>query len=399
MIYDHLPVIVLISEIFIVLLFSLYLYRNIFNPLAIFACINVGLFTVGSYFNMIFFRLEFLDYPVNSLNHAVWISVIWLTAFSLSFLPVSKWIYHKYSLPIHLGLFKKNNYIPYYFILALVTIFSFIALCLSSNATEWLTNPRLAYAYHRVGVGHYYIGFVWSALILFTSILFFQRPKLWGLLIWVSIFVTILFFSGKKSIIISLFVIACLYYHFYIKNFSLLKSSLLALIIFLVLILLISVHSNQSFLSALSYFDYIDTTAKFLHRFDEFGYYLGYTFISEYWVLVPRMYFPEKPFDFGHSLIHAVLYPGLAESGHTSGYLMWSPYYLDFGLIGVFIYGFVLGIFKRYIFNKFLLNKNSFILFCLSIHFCFYEAWFYLPSALVILFFYICYKLSKIRIY
>ena len=322
-----------------------------------------------------------------------------MASFSLGFLPVPKWIYHRCSLPVTLSPYKGKNFIPYYVLLVFLSLIFFIALCYFSNPLEWLTNPRIAYAYYRVGVGHFYIGFVWTTVILFTSILFFQRPKLLGLLIWIIIFFIILYFSGKKGIMMSLFVIASVYYHFYIKNFSLLLSTIIVSIIFFITLCVISIHANQPLTSAFSYFDYIDTTARFLHRFDEFGYYLGYTFISEYWVLVPRMFFPEKPFDFGHSLIHAILYPGVAENtGHTSGYLIWTPYYLDFGIIGVVIYGFVLGVFKRIVFNTFLMNKNSFILFCMCIHFCISETWFYLPNAIVLIFFYICSKLSKIKL-
>lgn len=397
--FEYLPIFILLTEIVLLVLYSLYLYRNIFNPLAIFACLSVGMFTVGSYLNTILFKLDIIDYPINSLNEAVYISAIWLASFSLGFLPIPKWIYHKYSLPITTNPYKGKNFFLYYSLLAFLSLIFFSALCYFSNPLEWLTNPRIAYLYYRVGVGHFYLGFVWTTLILFTSILFFQRPKVLGLLIWIIIFFIILYFSGKKGIMMSLFVIASVYYHFYIKNLSLLFSIIIVISIFSITLFVIAFHANQSFLAAFSYFDYIDTTARFLNRFDEFGYYLGYTFISEYWVLVPRMFFPEKPFDYGHSLIHAILYPGVAETGHTSGYLIWTPYYLDFGIFGVAIYGFILGLFKRVVFNTFLMNKNNFILFCMCIHFTISETWFYLPTAIVILFFYICFKLSKIKFY
>ena len=396
---DHLPVIVIVTEILLLVLYSIYIYRNILNPLAIFACINVGLFTIGSYLNTILFKLDTIEYPINYLNEAVWISAIWLASFSLGFLPLPKWKYHKYSFPANY--LKGKNLFPFYLLLALILLITFIALCVSSGTLKWLTNPREAYLFFRAGIGHFYISFIWISLLLFAAILFFQRPKFWGLIFWIFIFISILYFSGKKSVIMSVFVIATFYYHFYIKNISLRVSILLAFTIFSFLMLLIAFQGIQGKLSlteSLMYFDYIDTTSLFLYRFDEFGLYFGMAFLTSYWSIVPRFLFPEKPFEYGASLIHKVLYPGVAEKGHTSGYLIWSEYYLDLGITGVILYGFILGLFKRCLFNAFLKNKNNFPLFCLTIHFCFKTIWVVLPTAIVFAFIFICYKLSKLKI-
>ncbi|MDC1209845.1 oligosaccharide repeat unit polymerase [Pseudomonadota bacterium] len=393
---EHLPIIVLITEILLLVLYSIYIYRNIFNPLAIFACINVGLFTIGSYLNTILFKLDTIEYPINYLNEAVWISAIWLASFSLGFFPAPKWIYHKYSFPANY--LKGKNLFPLYLLLALMLLTSFIALCIFSDTLLWLTNPREAYLFFRVGVGHFYISFIWTALLFFAAILFFQRPNFWGLVYWLFIFLIIMYFSGKKSVIMSIFVIASVYYHFYIKNFSFRVLIILAFTIFSFLILLISFQGNLSLIETLMFFDYIDTTSLFLYRFDEFGLYYGKAFLTSYWSIVPRFLFPEKPFEYGASLIHKVLYPGVAEKGHTSGYLIWSEYYLDLGIVGVILYGFILGLFKRCLFNVFLKNKNNFLLFCLTIHFCFKTVWVLLPTAIVFSFIFICYKMSKLKI-
>ena len=254
---EHLAIIVLMIEISLLVLFSLYLYRNIFNPLSIFACVNVGLFTVGSYFNTTLLQLDYIDFSISSLNHAVWISTIWLASFSIGFFPIPKWIYHKYSFPVNFPSYKGRGNIPYYILLASLGLISFIALCVYSDSLKWLTNPREAYLYLRVGVGHFYIGFVWFSLMLFSTILFFKRPKFWGLVFWLSFFLFVLYFSGKKSVIISLFAISCVYFHFYIKNFSLFISTIIIIIILSAILFLISYNSNLSIISTLSYFDYI----------------------------------------------------------------------------------------------------------------------------------------------
>ena len=65
---DHLPIIVLMVEILLLVLISLFLYKNIFNPIATFACYNVGLFTIGSYLNTVLLQLDYIDFPISALN-------------------------------------------------------------------------------------------------------------------------------------------------------------------------------------------------------------------------------------------------------------------------------------------------------------------------------------------
>jgi hypothetical protein len=119
-----------------------------------------------------------------------------------------------------------------------------------------------------------------------------------------------------------------------------------------------------------SYFkEYFDTTAQFLWRFDEFGYRYGGAAVSDLWFYVPRGLFPDKPYEYGLTLIHQVLFPGMAETGNTPGILPWATAYLDFGVIGVFVSGILGGLWQRAAFEYFLKHRHSFFAFLLMMQF------------------------------
>ena len=103
-------------------------------------------------------------------------------------------------------------------------------------------------------------------------------------------------------------------------------------------------------------------------------------------------------FEYGDSLIHAVLFPGLAESGHTSGYLMWSGLYLDFGMLGVALGAFVSGMFVKIFFEYFLYKCRSLTVFMAMVHFCFWPIWFFLPSLAVIVWLFFCNLFLRLRV-
>jgi hypothetical protein len=65
--------------------------------------------------------------------------------------------------------------------------------------------------------------------------------------------------------------------------------------------------------------------------------------LSSLWAYAPRFLFPDKPYEYGQVLINSVLFPGAAAQGATPGLLYWSPYYLESGVLGVFIFGFLRG--------------------------------------------------------
>jgi hypothetical protein len=146
-----------------------------------------------------------------------------------------------------------------------------------------------------------------------------------------SFFCTFLYFLGSKNNILILVVISGVYYNFYIKRISLLGCLLFLFISFSsILGLLYLQGSYDTLFYGMNYFkDYFNTTFKFISRFDEFGFRYGKGWLSSLWFYVPRGLFPDKPFEYGLTLIHRTLFPGYAALGHTPGSLPWSLAYLD----------------------------------------------------------------------
>jgi hypothetical protein len=129
--------------------------------------------------------------------------------------------------------------------------------------------------------------------------------------------------------------------------------------------------------------DYFAFSTEFLGRFGEFQHTYGATMLSEAWSVVPRGLVPSKPYVYGVVRILDVLSPGFAEAGHTAGILPWTAAYLDFGVLGVCILGFLTGLIRRVAFEHFLANRSSFFAFSLMVHFSLREIWLFLPLPFV----------------
>jgi hypothetical protein len=82
--------------------------------------------------------------------------------------------------------------------------------------------------------------------------------------------------------------------------------------------------------------------------------------------------------------IHKELFPGAAEIGNTPGYLDWLIYYLDFGIVGVFIFSILIGSLKKIIFEEYIKNKFNISLFIIATHYCIYGIFALAPNIIII---------------
>jgi hypothetical protein len=163
--------------------------------------------------------------------------------------------------------------------------------------------------------------------------------------------------------------------------------------------LLVAQGAYADLLEALDYFkDYVATTASFLGRFDEFGFRFGSASLSDLWFYVPRSIYPAKPFEYGLSLIHQVLFPGMAELGNTPGILPWALPYLDFGTFGVFASGVIGGMFKRLAYEFFLERRNSIFAFVLVMQLALFPIFIYANLPLSILIAFLLARYARLRI-
>jgi len=354
-----------------------------------------GFFTVLAYLSTIILRADSVSYPISYLDSAIGVSTLALLAFSIPFFfrPGYLTVIFQNALD---KIAKVNNTsfslsITGFIFLSLV----FLAACisqvfLSSGGILWITDSREAYAFYRSGNGLYYIFYLYSLLFLFLYTLYMLRPQFWGLICITIIFIFLSLFSGKKAFALTFILISIFYYNFNIKKINLLSIIPLFSILILSVVLLIYIWSgeyDQGLWIVLDYFNYADLSAEFLYRHDEFGYFLGKAYLDSWIGFIPRSLYPEKPFEHGVSLVHQIIHPGLAETGHTTGYFMWLSSYLDFGIIGVIISYGVQGWVSRAVFEWYLSRRDTLFSFVLMLHFSFFEVWFFSPAPIA---FFIC---------
>lgn len=347
-------------------------YNTPLNPLTFTATINVGLFTLVSG-AIAYTRLATTSYTNSDMANVILISLISLLGTLVPYLFCGSWPSQLFSKVLNIlklsseQVATKFNLIK--FILLLTgSLCAFMALALlGGGGTLWLTDTRNAYIQYRSGAGLFYAMTQW--LLMFALLYYiWARPWRWfNLLLTLSFFAVIAYFTGSKGNILLIIVVGIIYYHFKIrpipiKGFVLLTS----LLLFAFIGLLIVQGSAKNPLGAISYFnDYFDTTARFISRFEEFGFQYGCASLSSLWFYVPRSLYPDKPYEYGITLIHQVLYPGMAATGNTPGVLGWALAYLDYGVVGVFLSGAWAGLLQRSAYEHFFRHKQSFFAFLL----------------------------------
>ena len=122
-----------------------------------------------------------------------------------------------------------------------------------------------------------------------------------------------------------------------------------------------------------------------MSQIEEIGHRFGEGYLTSLWFYVPRALFQDKPFEYGVTLIHQSLFPGMAEQSFTPGILPWGLSYLDFGVFGVAIEGLLIGSFQRAVYLRFMMQK-SMVMFIIMISTCYVPVFVYatLPIYLLI---------------
>ena len=266
----------------------------------------------------------------------------------------------------------------------------FFALAsVGGGGSAWLTDTRHAYINNRSGAGIFWLLIQWTSLAgLGYFLLRFEPKSKLNLLLLLLPFLVISYFTGSKANILSVLVIGVVYHDYFNKSIRPLSGFIIILsgtILFTVLLGIQSRQGDFSFIDSGLYFsEYSLTTAMYLS--DEFlplG--LGQYSISSLWYFVPRSLYPDKPFEYGVLNIHKVLFPAAAAKGNTPGISQWMLAYIDFGRVGVFMFGVLLTSFSRFIYNLFENNKDSVFLFVIMIHVCIFKVLSLWPALATIL--------------
>jgi hypothetical protein len=254
-----------------------------------------------------------------------------------------------------------------------LAISSFVLLAiLSGVGTQWLTDSRTSYQSARESVGIYWVMAIAFLKLSYLTVVSENKSNskqriILDLTLYSIIFSVLSSFLGSKTIILGFPITAIAYYNYYVEPLGKKFLSISAILILLSISITQFLQGTaETWIDTLLYADYFQNTAEFLRRFDnDYGFKLGEVAISGLWALVPRSLYPDKPYAYGISLIHQVMFPGAVESGYTPGILPWAGDYLDFGLIGVAASGFLKGLTVGWVNDYFLSSNKSIVGFIL----------------------------------
>ena len=244
----------------------------------------------------------------------------------------------------------------------LLLVLGFMCLVVLGDAgLLWFIDPRLAYLNYRgaTGDGALFVFAQWMLTIASAICLFVVRTRKTRLSIVLIFLCAAAYFFGSKQILLNLFIYATYLidqqgYKLKLKHFCLI--AVIAVIAFLTL--LGGLDDTTPLVFAGLYFsEYAVNTARIFSPEVLKSFSIGEIFFSNFWTYLPRFLFPDKPFEYGQVLINSILFPGAAEMGQTPGLLYWSAYYVDFGFIGIFVYGLLRGLIDKALFSA--LRKSS----------------------------------------
>lgn len=216
-------------------------------------------------------------------------------------------------------------------------LLSFVLLAQHSfGIWDWIKDPRTGYQLHREGAGQWYalcVSFLSVSIVLATT--YARSTHLVIGLTLPYLFCAYLLGSKGALIAFALYLLVILT----IRRYAYLKP--VALVVGGGALVLVA----SSFASAMGgvgieqisrYSDYYVNAAKYYERYLNGGIslYHGEIFFSQFWALVPRSLYPDKPYVYGIIKVIEVFYPGAAEQTNTPAFAT-VDYFADFGWFGV----------------------------------------------------------------
>ena len=367
--------VLLALEVLLVALFGIRRYGTPLNPLTFHALYVTGLTTLLS--GIVAYKLlPLAPYSAGDMVHTVALSALDLLSVSAPF-----WLRGKLPRRVFAACMKMlkldsveqaTRYRLSKFTLLLgcaMLCFAGLAI-LGGGGALWLTDTRTAYLKFRSGAGFFWLLTIWFTTTAFVYYLWARRPT--GLrLAWaMSCFTVLAYLTGSKHVILCIFVTTLTYYEFLVRHIPTTKVALAGAGAVAGFFTLLVFQSSMTLVNLASYFEHFDVTARFLARFDEYGYHWGTAWLSELWFYVPRALYPDKPLEYGGLLVPARLFPGAYERGYAPGFLGWSLSYLDFGWVGVMVAGWLRGIFNRGVYEYYLSHRYNLFAFVFMMQFC-----------------------------
>lgn len=224
---------------------------------------------------------------------------------------------------------------------------------------SYLSFPRLLYEKTRISYGILYFPAQAFFLLSWVFILFSNKKKM--ILLFSIILAIFLYFFGSKGAMLNLFLVYVLYIVITekIKNniFNVIKYTFLTSFYISILFLIYHPYITQSQITSItrplenvsSYSDYTKNTVILVDNFYKYfdhHFYGKLLLENTIYSRIPRIIYPEKPFDFGDFKLSKALYPEW-HSKHVGdpSFGIFGRVYADFGPFG-FIWGILVAVIK-----------------------------------------------------
>lgn len=232
----------------------------------------------------------------------------------------------------------KLHFLEIFFFVASFVLFYCMAEA-SFGFLNWLNSPRTAYQYYRVGVGGLY-ALSLTLLSLAFAIGLVRQKKLFNIFIKSVIYLFFVYFWGSKGFLISFYIFFLIIVWFNNTKFLI---PLLVLTVFpICLVLLYSLYTSVGILNLEKfshYFNYFYNSAMYYETYfnGDIPLFNGKIFLTDFWSIVPRALYPEKPFVYGITHVNEIFYPGMAAKTHTPAFGGPVALFADFHILGVIV--------------------------------------------------------------
>lgn len=227
-----------------------------------------------------------------------------------------------------------------------LVIFVFALLMLASGQfgiLNWLLNPREGYQLYRAGQGHWY-ALANSAIAVSFVLAFLTRPTAGRLLSITAFYLGMGYLLGSKGVLLSIFT-ATIVFLWFLRWHHLGKLLLVGMPLVFALMILnlyLAIGDSIELQSIVAYFDHFKNGADYYRGYlnREIELFDGEIVISSLWGYVPRIFWSDKPWAYGITLVNEIFYPGQAELTNTPAFGGAVEQFADFGPLGVVLFGF-----------------------------------------------------------
>jgi hypothetical protein len=333
---------------------------------------------------------------ISGIRQPYFDTTLFISLIFLGFITIGG-ITSSFTRPVFLGSYattlKKSDSGNYrrLFFFSIVAIFFIYCISLillawaGGGGTLWLSDSRLAYIYYRNGAGVFYAICTCCVLVLPVFTYFLTQGKIFKRIALIGLILALSYLLASKRTMVTIILELIFLHHFFVKPYKMLQLFMFVIVLVGVFFTFLVFSSGVQISESLNYFNYYTSTNQIIASFgDKWTHFNGAVAMSEVVKFVPRILWPEKPYIYGSAYVSGILYPGAAEKGHTVGTVPWITYYLDFGVYGVALGGFLTGYMLEHI-RKVFMNNKSVLTFILMFHFSFTPILKFFPSLYVLL--------------